>query len=200
MLKWIATVIFVLVIVVFTLGYFYLKGPDLSKYEYLKDPQLVRIPNQKMLVVEAKGDPNVVGKQAFGLLYQTYFKLKNSSRSLNIAPRARWPLALDTPKEQWIGRFALPVSRTAQLPENFQSPAGFKVELKEWDYGETAEILHIGPYGDEAPTVNRLLAFIKKKGYAIVGEHEEEYLKGPGMFGPGDPKKYFTIIRYRIKK
>ncbi len=33
-----------------------------------------------------------------------------------------------------------------------------------------------------------------------TGEHEEEYLKGPGMFGTGGPEKYLTIIRYRLKK
>lgn len=200
MLKWIAIILFILAITITTLGYFLFKGPDLSKYEYLKEPQLNKMPAQKVLVVEAKGDPSIVGRKAFGLLYQTYFKLQNSSKNMNIAPRARWPFAFDTPKDKWIGRYALPVSSAAELPENFKPEAGFEVGLKNWEYGETAEILHIGPYSKELPTIQKLMDFIKAKGYTIVGEHEEEYLKGPGMFGPGDPEKYFTIIRYQIKK
>ncbi len=44
------------------------------------------------------------------------------------------------------------------------------------------------------------MKFIKAQGYEVIGVHEEEYLKGPTMFSKGDPKKYVTIIRYRVKK
>jgi hypothetical protein len=63
-----------------------------------------------------------------------------------------------------------------------------------------AEILHVGRYDDEGPTIRRLLEFIKASGYSVAGEHEEEYLKGPGMFGPGNPEKYLTIIRYPVRR
>jgi effector-binding domain-containing protein len=63
-----------------------------------------------------------------------------------------------------------------------------------------AEILHIGPYDREEPDIARLTGFIKDNGYSIIGDHEEEYLKGPGMFSKGNPEKYYTIIRYRVKK
>ncbi|NUM64306.1 GyrI-like domain-containing protein [candidate division KSB1 bacterium] len=69
-----------------------------------------------------------------------------------------------------------------------------------WEYGEVAEILHMGPYDKEQPTVARLMEFIKTQGYEVAGEHEEEYLKGPTMFSRGDPEKYATIIRYRVRK
>jgi hypothetical protein len=36
------------------------------------------------------------------------------------------------------------------------------------------------------------------EGYAAVGPHEEECLKGPGM-APG-PDDYWTIIRYQVRK
>ena len=75
-----------------------------------------------------------------------------------------------------------------------------KASLETWEYGEVAEILHIGPYNKEEPTVNKLMNFIKEQGYEVAGLHEEEYLKGPTMAGPGDPEKYLTIIRYRVKK
>ena len=72
--------------------------------------------------------------------------------------------------------------------------------LTTWEYGDVAEMLHVGPYDREEPTIAKLKQFIKECGYEIVGEHEEEYLKGPGMFSKGNPDKYLTIIRYRVKK
>jgi hypothetical protein len=72
--------------------------------------------------------------------------------------------------------------------------------LATWEYGEVAEMLHLGPYDQEQPATQRLMDFINAQGYTIAGEHEEEYLKGPTMFSKGDPEKYATIIRYRVKK
>lgn len=181
--------------------YYMMQGPDLTKYEHLKEPQISTIQNQKVIEVEAKGDPNLVGEKAFGLLFQLYFKTpgvpKGSDRS---APRARWPIALDTPKAEWIGLYAMPVPEsTTELP-NYDAVPELKVSLTTWEYGEVAEILHLGPYDQEQPTVARLMEFIKAQGYETIGSHEEEYLKGPTIFSKGDPEKYVTIIRYRVKK
>lgn len=201
MYKWILLVIVIMVVIALVLGYFFIKGPDLSKYEYLKEPQISKKDNQIMLVVEVKGDPNVVGGKAFGTLFQTFYKLKNNPKSIHVAPRARWPISPDTPKNSWVGRYGLPVSETAQFPDDFKpGDPNLKIELQNWEYGEVAEILHIGPYSEETPTINRLHQFIREKGYEITGEHEEEYIKGPGMFGKGNPNQYYTIIRLRVKK
>jgi hypothetical protein len=72
--------------------------------------------------------------------------------------------------------------------------------LTTWEYGEVAEILHVGPYDREEPTLQRLRKFVQAEGYAIVGEHEEEYVRGPTLTGPGDPEQYLTILRYRVAK
>ena len=70
--------------------------------------------------------------------------------------------------------------------------------LTTWEYGEVAEVLHIGPYDREEPTLQRLREFVQVEGYALVEEHEEEYIRGPTMAGPGDPEQYLTILRYRV--
>jgi hypothetical protein len=183
------------------LWYFMTRGPDLAKFEHLKQPQISTMPNQKMVVVEAKGDPSLVGAKAFGLLFSIYYKVKDAPKSLMLpAPRARWPISLDTPKSEWLGLYALPVPETtAELPQ-YEAQPGLMVSLVTWEYGEVAEILHIGPYDQEQPTTQRLMDFINAQGYEIAGAHEEEYLKGPTMFSKGDPEKYATIIRYRVKK
>lgn len=184
---------------VLVIGYLvWAKGPDLSKYQHLKEPRISEMPNQKMLVVAAKGDPNVVGTKAFGILFSTYFKTVKGGKMQ--IPRARWPHDLGTQLDEWQGLYALPVPESVdRLPELKPEP-GFTVKLETWDYGTVAEILHVGPYNLEEPAVEKLKKFIHDSGYYIDGLHEEEYLKGPGMFGRGDPKKYHTIIRYRISK
>ncbi len=179
-----------------------LGGPSAAQFAYLKDPQVRILPDLKVLQVQAKGEPGVVGGQAFGLLFKTYFQLKGVPKGPEQpAPRARWPLGLDTPKGEWIGRYAMPVPENVDaLPSQSDGTPGLRVELTTWEYGDVAEILHVGPYDKEEPTIAKLTQFIKECRYEIVGEHEEEYLKGPGMFGKGNPQKYLTIIRYRVKK
>ncbi len=178
------------------------RGPQLEDVKYLLEPRIVALPAQRVLLVEAKGDPTVMGGEAFGLLFKTYYRLKGVPKGpKQPAPRARWPLSLDTRKEQWIGRYAIPVpDSTDPLPEQATSASGLRAELTTWEYGQVAEILHVGPYSEEEPTIRKLLQFVEDKGYTTTGEHEEEYLKGPGMFGTSGPKNYLTIIRYRLKK
>jgi hypothetical protein len=175
---------------------------NVSQFEYLREPKISTQKDQKMLVVKAKGDPNVVGGKAFGLLFRLYYSMLETPKDpMQAAPRARWPISLvDTPKSTWIGAYALPVPETiTELPQ-YEAQEGLKASLTTWEYGTVAEILYIGPYDREEPTIKRLLDFIKEQGYRIVGDHEEEYIKGPSMYGKGDPEKYVTIIRYRVKK
>src|SRR4030042_5062387 len=129
---------------------------DLSSYEYLKTPRHTTMARQKMIVVEAKGDPNLVGKDAFGLLYKTFFSLKGVRMA---APRARWLNMATDPKNQWVGLYGLPIPDSiTQLPEGIQG-----VRIEDWDYGEVAEILHVGPYSEEVPAIERLHAFINER-------------------------------------
>lgn len=168
------------------------------QYDRLKVPAISQLPAQKMIVVYVQGDPSQEGGKALRDLYKTYFALRRTTRGLKMAaPRARWPKPWDTPKEQWLGIFGLPIpDKIMSLPKS--APENVKIEV--WEYGTVAEILHKGPYGEEKPTIGKLQEYIAAQGYVISGPHEEEYLKGPGMFGPGNPQKYLTIIRYQVTK
>ena len=169
---------------------------DLDKYAYLKNPQISKMPGQKMIVVEVKGDPNVVGGDTFKALYGMFFRLKAQGKKM-AAPRAMWPNLLNKPKNEWIGIYGLPVPDSVQrLPEQKDKSVP-EVKIETWDYGEVAEILHTGSYGGETATIETLQKFIKDSGYKIAGYHEEEYLKGPGLFTK--PSQYKTIIRYCVK-
>jgi len=157
----------------------------------LKVPRLTTKPDQKMLVVEAKGDPNMAGQAAFGLLFKTFFSLPGVQMT---APRARWSGDFSAAKDSWTGFYALPLpASVTALPAGLQ---GVKIDI--WKYGEVAEILHLGPYATETATIEMLHQFIKDSGYVVAGLHEEEYLVGPGM--GAEPAAFRTIIRYQIKK
>jgi hypothetical protein len=176
-------------------------GPDPKQFEYLKEPKISSKPGQNMLIVESKGDPNTAGAAAFGQLFKAFFKLKRTGEGFEMAaPLARWPGPSTAPKDEWIGIYGMRVPESIrEIPEDLRKDVP-DAKIARWEYGEAAEILHIGPYGTEAPTIQRLHGFITKSGYEIAGPHEEEYLKGPGMFLKGNPDKYLTIIRYPVRK
>jgi hypothetical protein len=168
--------------------------PAVSKAQ---QPRLIKMPSQTVAVVVSKGDPNMVGEQVFPALYGSVFtlkmKLKKSGRDdfKVTGLRARWPDAHLVPKDQWTAYWALPIpDDTTELPKKATSP---DVSLEVWQYGLVAEILHIGPYSEEGPNIERLHKFIEQSGYEITGAHEEEYLTSPKA------KVQKTIIRYPVR-
>jgi hypothetical protein len=172
----------------------------LARFEHLREPQVTRKADETVIEVRARGDPRIAGGRAFGLAFQLYYSIPETPKpGLLGAPRARWPVTFDTPREQWLGVYALPVPATVKALPPHQAPEGLSAALTTWEYGEVAEILHVGPYDAEGPTIERLMAFVRARGYEIAGDHEEEYLRGPTMAGPGNPVEYLTILRYRVR-
>ena len=176
-------------------------GPSPEKLAHLLQPRITTLPATAVLQVTAKGDPNAVAGRAFGLLFKTYFRIPGVPRMGPgvPAPRARWPVPEGQPRTEWVGTYALPVPATVTALPAGAEAGGLRVELSRWEYGEVAEILHVGAYSEEAPTIERLNRFIEQSHHAVAGEHEEEYVKGPGLFGRGDPRRYLTIIRRRVR-
>lgn len=172
-----------------------------QELEELRNPRIVERAAQKMLVVEAQGDPRTVGAGAFGLLFQLYFRIPETPKGPGFsAPRARWPVDFDQPRSEWVGHYALPVPDSVTAVPEHSPPPGLHATLAVWEYGETAEVLHIGPYDREEPTIQRLRDHVEAQGYVLAGVHEEEYLLGPTMSGPGNPEEYLTILRYPVAK
>jgi effector-binding domain-containing protein len=99
----------------------------------------------------------------------------------------------------WKGSVAIPVPDSLVVVEGKPNVDGMRAKIAAWDYGDVAEILHLGPYETEPPTIKKLTDYIAAQGFRVVGDHEEEYLKGPGMAMVA-PKDYWTIIRYRVEK
>jgi len=67
-----------------------------------------------------------------------------------------------------------------------------RIRFEPYHEGLSAQIMHIGSYAAEAPTVARLHAFIQANGYQRRGKHHEIYLGDPRKTAPD---KLQTIIR-----
>lgn len=173
---------------------------DLSMYDKYLEPQISQKPDQNMLVIEVRGDPDTAATQVFKELLQTFIVLKKRHKQVDFAaPLARWPKPFDVPREEWIGLYAMPIpEEITELPDH--PKVSSRARIEKWEYGTVAEILHVGSYDEEDATIRRLKEYIDQQGYVITGAHEEEYLRGPGMFGGGNPSKYKTIIRYVVKQ
>ncbi len=163
-----------------------------------KEPQILEMPPQKMAVVHGKGTPDKVFSELMPALYGSVYTLKFDLKKKGLPTfkvsglRARYPDAHLVPKEEWTHIIALPIPEdTTSLT---QKVPGIEVNIETWEYGTVAQILHVGSYAEEGPTVERLHQFIEENGYQIAGDHEEEYLTTP------DAKNPKTIIRYQVRK
>jgi len=72
-----------------------------------------------------------------------------------------------------------------------------KARLEAFHEGLSAQIMHVGPYSVEAPTIERLHEYIKESGGEPRGRHHEIYLGDPRRAAPS---KLRTILRQPFEK
>ncbi len=73
-----------------------------------------------------------------------------------------------------------------------KNPAALsKLRLEAFSEGRCAQILHIGPFSEEGPTIEKVHQFIDSRGNR-TGKHHEIYLSD---IRKADPAKWKTIIR-----
>lgn len=58
--------------------------------------------------------------------------------------------------------------------------------------GPCAQIMHIGPFSEEGPTIEKVHRFIEESGHKRTGKHHEIYLSD---IRKADPAKWKTVIR-----
>jgi hypothetical protein len=103
----------------------------------------------------------------------------------------------------WAMMIMQPTEATPELVEQTvrevaqkkQLPAAAELRLQRYPEGASAQILHLGPYADEGPTIARLHAFIHEQGYQLRGRHHEIYLADPRRTAP---ERLKTIIRQPV--
>ena len=74
-----------------------------------------------------------------------------------------------------------------------KNPAALpKVRLESYHEGLSVQIMYIGRFADEGPTIQRLHQFITDSGHQLRGKHHEIYLSEPRRTAP---EKLKTVIR-----
>ena len=64
--------------------------------------------------------------------------------------------------------------------------------FESFEEGKAAQIMHIGPFSEEGPTVEKVHSFIEENGRQKTGKHHEIYLSD---IRRAAPEKWKTIIR-----
>ena len=162
------------------------------------EPRMITIPDRKVITVTTVGNPNDLDpaffKALYGAAYHAKMKVyKPQGVKMELGKlAARWPDAHLKPKDEWTGIWGVTVPDYVTLSDLGELDPKYGVKLETWPGGEYGEILHIGKYTEEGPTIEKLHRFIEEQGTEmkdVPGVHEEVYLTKP------DSKVVKTVIR-----
>jgi hypothetical protein len=105
----------------------------------------------------------------------------------------RWTLFIALPDEATPEELAdaLAKGRAKVSPE-----VAANLRIETFAEGAVAQVLYLGPYADERPTIERLHAAITAAGLRPRGRHHELYLGDPGRSAPA---KLRTLIRQAVE-
>ncbi len=84
----------------------------------------------------------------------------------------------------------------AQLRKKKPSPGLEKLRFESFREGRSMQILHLGPYSEEEPTIDRIKTYMKEHNLVRNGHHHEIYLGDPRRAAP---EKLRTILRQPVK-
>jgi len=181
-------------------------------------PAMVDVPEMNFLMVDGSGDPNDNQFQEacnalYGISYTLKFMLKKQVRpDYRVMPlEGLWWMAgtrdFDINRREdwkWRAMIVQPDLITAddvrdaraELREKKDQPALTKVKFKSFAEGKAVQIMYIGPYSDEGPTIKLLHQYATDHGFKLTGRHHEIYMGDPRRSAP---EKLKTIIRQPVK-
>ncbi len=105
-----------------------------------------------------------------------------------------WRAMILQPPHITPAMFRQAVRRARERGEN---PALDRIRLGTLREGLSLQILHLGPYSQEAPTIERLGAFAKANGFRLRGRHHEIYMGDPRR---ARPERLKTILRRPVSR
>jgi hypothetical protein len=184
-------------------------------YRATTTPQLVQVPALRFLCLDGHGDPNTSPAYAaavqalYSVSYAAKFAVKKAGGpEFKVSPLEGLWWAEDMSafptgdKSEWDWTMmirqpdAVPADLVARLADevaaNKSMPAAKDVRLIPFEEGAAAQVLHVGPYDTEGPTIARLHEFIQEHGFTLDGHHHEIYLGDPRRAAP---ERLRTIIR-----
>jgi hypothetical protein len=175
----------------------------------------VEVPKFKYLMIDGEGDPNTVPAYAeaiealFSVSYVAKFMVKKSAQAIDYAVMPLEGLwwaddmtafaSNDKTRWKWTAMILQPdfvendvIARAIQtVAENKNLPAVSKLRLESFAEGRCAQVLHIGPFSEEGPTIQRVHDFIDVRA-TRTGKHHEIYLSD---IRRAAPQNWKTIIR-----
>ncbi len=185
-----------------------------------REVAIVDVPKMSFLSIDGAGDPNTsqeyqeAVETLFSVSYAIKFIVKKSSEAIDYAVmplEGLWwvdDMSKFSIKNknawQWTAMIMQPdfVSEelvkkaTDQAGKKKKLPALAKLRFQSFHEGLSAQIMHIGPYAEEPPTIEKLHGFIESNGYRMNGKHHEIYLSDPRKAAP---EKMKTVIRQPIR-
>ncbi len=175
----------------------------------------VDVPPLRYLMIDGKGDPNTSPEYAhavealFAVSYATKFAVKKGSIGIDYAVMPLeglwwaddWSAFSVADKCNW--KWTMMILQPDFVPDELvhqaisdvitkkSLKAASDLRLEVLHEGRSAQILHIGPFSEEGPTVEKVHQFIDEIS-AKRGRHHEIYLSDIRRAAPG---KWKTIIR-----
>ncbi len=183
-----------------------------------KEVKQVEVPSMKYLMVDGKGDPNTsleysqAVEALFAVSYAVKFMVKKSSQAIDygVMPleglwwaddmtaftandKANWKWTMMIMQPGFVSDNVIVVAM--QEAQKKALPALHRLRLEWFEEGRCAQVLHIGPFSSEGPTIERLHQFIDDK-TSRRGKHHEIYLSD---IRRAAPEKWKTIIRHPME-
>ncbi|HKO34155.1 MAG TPA: GyrI-like domain-containing protein [Candidatus Limnocylindria bacterium] len=109
------------------------------------------------------------------------------------AAPSRWQLVLPVPDSATEADIEQAIREAARRRT---LPAMSRLHVIHWDEHTCAQLLHVGPYASEAPSLTRLRDGITRAGFEPIGPHHEIYLNDPRQVGETRAK---TILRLQVR-
>ena len=165
-----------------------------------KKVEAVDVPRMNFLMIDGKGDPSTSQefKDAIGVLYPLSYTLKFMIKKGGVGvDYGVLPLEglwwaddmssfMDDRREHW--QWTLMIMQPELVTEQMVQEANAQVLKKKnpvslplvrfesFEEGKVAQILHVGPFSEEGPSVEKVHAFIEEGGSQRRGKHHEIYL------------------------
>lgn len=185
----------------------------------VKECSVVDVPEMQFLMIDGSGDPNTATayREAIEALYGMSYTLKFLSKGTEdidyvvMALEGLWWTddmtgfsEDDKSAWSWTAMMMQPDHITAahvetaigELRRKKDPPALGRIRFEPFREGLSVQVMHIGPYADEAPTIARLHQFATDRGYRLRGKHHEIYLSDPRRTAP---ERLRTVIRQPVE-
>jgi hypothetical protein len=180
-----------------------------------RDVVRVDVPTFRFLMIDGAGDPNTSPHYAravealFSVSYAAKFMVKKGPAGVDYAvmpleglwwsddlasfaanDRTRWQWTMMIHQPSYADDTVLHAAM-ADVKRRKGLAAVDLLRLETFTEGPCAQTLHVGPFTEEGPTIQRVHDFIEDRG-ALTGKHHEIYLSD---IRRADPSRWKTIIR-----